>query len=254
MLFTGKELRKNFKNGMSINVDKMFSINPKNKGKILEKVGNRFTISAYVENKKISLKSAVDMLDLQVFSNVYDDFKKIEKRIKDTKKVSNDIRIAMTRKEMLDGGKYNDDISKGYINLLSNGKELENYSIFKTTLHKLDMEIKGNNEFDLIYSLVEYAENGMEKSSLVLYRINVKTLGLVLIDVEDKYREVFSNFQLVCDILKDNGGIIQAIQDLPKKLEELPTQIKENLVKFIEQQVCCKSDDIIVEYDDLFNN
>lgn len=228
MLKTIKEIKKEVKLD-DIRVDKLFALN--NKKNVY--VGKSIILGAYLVKKAISVKNSIDLLDVPMFAKVYQDFKDIEKSI--TVK-SKDIKLAMIRKELINTEYYQtSEIAAGYLNLLCNGKELQDFKLYKNTLLQAICTIE-KDCLTIKIVQTEYAENGLIKSTLVLDTVKTDRLAFEITDFKEKFRDIVIDLELSLKSFKTTKGLRQAIKDLPSELEKLPTKIKADLVDFINNQ------------------
>lgn len=241
MLLTSKELKEK---NIEIREDKMFALKPKFKN---ENIGATLELGAFISKKSITLKTSIDILDLPVFSKVYSDFKEVEKEVVAKTK---DIKLAIIRKRMLESNKY-DDLEIGYIEMLCNGKALNEFKLFKTTLYKARLKIE-KDCLTMEIVQVEYAENGLVKSTLVIDTFKTDTLAFRLTDCKDKNIDIFIDLEKSIRYFKSTDELKEVLKKLPKELEQLPVKIKDDLVKFIEMQNKTKIDDIQAEYNEIF--
>ena len=241
MLLTSRELKEK---NIEIREDKMFALKPKFKN---ENIGATLELGAFITKKSITLKTSIDILDLPVLSRVYSDFKEVEKEVVAKTK---DIKLAIIRKRMLESNKY-DDLEIGYIEMLCNGKALNEFKLFKTTLYKARLKIE-KDCLTMEIVQVEYAENGLVKSTLVIDTFKTDTLAFRLTDCKDKNIDVFIDLEKSIRYFKSTDELKEVLKKLPKELEQLPVKIKDDLVKFIEMQNKTKIDDVKAEYNEIF--
>lgn len=241
LLVTSKELKKSI---IEIREDKMFALKPKFKN---ANIGKTLELGAFITKKEVTLKNSIDILDLPIFSKIYSNFKEIEKGV--TAK-STDIKLAIIRKRMLESNKY-DELEQGYIELLCNGKEIKNYKLFKTTLYKARLTIE-NDGLTMELVQVEYAENGMVKSTLVIDKFRTNTLAFRITDCKEKNSDIFSNLERSIRYFKTTDELKEVLKKLPGELEQLPIKIKDDLINFIQSQVKCKIDNVQEEYANIF--
>ena len=241
MLLTSKELKEK---NIEIREDKMFTLKPKFKN---ENIGATLELGAFINKKSVTLKTSIDILDLPILSRVYSDFKEVEREVVAKTK---DIKLAIIRKRMLDSNKY-DELEQGYIEMLCNGKALNEFKLFKTTLYKARLKIeKDCLTMDIVQ--VEYAENGLVKSTLVIDKFKTDTLAFRLTDCKEKNADIFSNLERSIRHFKSTDELKEVLKKLPIELEQLPIKIKDDLVKFIEAQNKTKIDDVKAEYNEIF--
>lgn len=241
MLLTSRELKEK---NIEIREDKMFALKPKFKN---ANIGATLELGAFISKKSVTLKTSIDILDLPVFSKVYSDFKEVEKEV--TAKTK-DIKLAIIRKRMLESNKY-DDLEIGYIEMLCNGKALNEFKLFKTTLYKARLKIE-KECLTMEIVQVEYAENGLVKSTLVIDTFKTDTLAFRLTDCKDKNIDIFIDLEKSIRYFKSTDELKEVLKKLPIELEQLPIKIKDDLVKFIEMQNKTKIDDIQAEYNEIF--
>ena len=241
MLLTSKELKEK---NIEIREDKMFTLKPKFKN---ENIGATLELGAFINKKSVTLKTSIDILDLPILSRVYSDFKEVEREVVAKTK---DIKLAIIRKRMLDSNKY-DELEQGYIEMLCNGKALNEFKLFKTTLYKARLKIeKDCLTMDIVQ--VEYAENGLVKSTLVIDKFKTDTLAFRINDCKEKNADIFSNLERSIRHFKSTDELKEVLKKLPIELEQLPIKIKDDLVKFIEAQNKTKIDDVKAEYNEIF--
>ena len=241
LLLTSKELKEK---NIEIREDKMFALKPKFKN---ENIGAKLELGAFITKKSVALKTSIDILDLPVFSKIYSDFKEVEK---DVVAKTKDIKLAIIRKRMIESNKY-DALELGYIEMLCNGKALNEFKLFKTTLYKARLTIeKDGLTMEIVQ--VEYAENGMVKSTLVIDTFKTDTLAFRLTDCKDKNIDIFIDLEKSIRHFKSTDELKEVLKKLPNELEQLPIKIKDDLVKFIEMQNKTKIDDIQAEYENIF--
>lgn len=241
LLLTSKELKEK---NIEIRADKMFALKPDFKK---DNIGTTLELGAFITKKSVTLKTSIDILDLPVFSKIYSDFKEVEKEVMAKTK---DIKLAIIRKRMLESNKY-DNLETGYIEMLCNGKALNDFKLFKTTLYKARLTIE-NDGLTMDIVQVEYAENGMVKSTLVIDTFKTNTLAFRLTDCKDKNIDIFIDLEKSIRHFKNTDGLKETLKKLPNELEQLPIKIKDDLVKFIEMQNKTKVDNIQAEYSEIF--
>ena len=241
LLLTSKELKKSI---VEIRDDKMFALKPKFKN---ENIGATLELGAFINKKSVTLKTSIDILDLPILSRVYSDFKEVEREVVAKTK---DIKLAIIRKRMLDSNKY-DELEQGYIEMLCNGKALNEFKLFKTTLYKARLKIeKDCLTMDIVQ--VEYAENGLVKSTLVIDKFKTDTLAFRINDCKEKNADIFSNLERSIRHFKSTDELKEILKKLPIELEQLPIKIKDDLINFIQSQVKCKIDNVQEEYANIF--